>query len=190
MLTTLGPENRIWFCLRPTSLTRSFDGLSALVHNHLRSDPTNGDWYVFVNRRRTMMKILSFDRDGFWIWSKRLELGRFEELTGDGKKALTRTGLLALLEGVDVGRAAPVASATASARAAPRRTDGGALSRFLTLIDADPARTLPGASNGAPSAVSQYTVRIASTEAVSCRTPRPWLPCERRTRTSPPASVH
>ena len=44
MLTTLGPENRIWFCLRPTSLTRSFDGLSALVHNHLRSDPTNGDW--------------------------------------------------------------------------------------------------------------------------------------------------
>ena len=51
MLTTLGPHNRIWFCLRPTSLTRSFDGLSALVHNHLRSDPTNGDWYVFVNRR-------------------------------------------------------------------------------------------------------------------------------------------
>lgn len=102
MLTTLGSENRIWFCLRPTSLTRSFDGLSALVHNHLRSDPTNGDWYVFVNRRRTMMKILSFDRDGYWIWSKRLELGRFEALTGDGKKPLTRTGLLALLEGVDV----------------------------------------------------------------------------------------
>ena len=90
MLTTLGPENRIWFSLRPTSLTRSFDGLSALVHNHLRSDPTNGDWYVFVNRRRTMMKILSFDRDGYWIWSKRQELGRFEALTGDGKKPLTR----------------------------------------------------------------------------------------------------
>ena len=92
-----GPQH-----LRPTSLTRSFDGLSALVHNHLRSDPTNGDWYVFVNRRRTMMKILSFDRDGYWIWSKRLELGRFEALTGDGKKPLTRTGLLALLEGVNV----------------------------------------------------------------------------------------
>ncbi len=44
MLTTLGPENRIWFCLRPTSLTRSFDGLSELMHNHLRSDATNGDW--------------------------------------------------------------------------------------------------------------------------------------------------
>ena len=36
---------------------------------------------------------------GYWIWSKRLELGRFEALTGDGKKPLTRT---ALLEGVDV----------------------------------------------------------------------------------------
>ena len=74
MLTTLGPENRIWFCLRPTSLTRSFDGLSALVHNHLRSDPTNGDWYVFVNRRRTMMKILSFDRDGFmWMHTRAMD---------------------------------------------------------------------------------------------------------------------
>ncbi len=48
------------------------------------------------------MKILSFDRDGYWIWSKRLELGRFEELTGVGKRPLTRTGLLALLDGVDV----------------------------------------------------------------------------------------
>ena len=102
MLTTLAPDNYIWFCPRPTSLTRPFDGLSALVHNHLRSDPINGDWYAFVNRRRTMMKILSFDRDGFWIWSKRVELGRFEELAGDGKKPSTRTGLLALLEGVDI----------------------------------------------------------------------------------------
>ena len=102
MLTTLGSENRIWFCLRPTSLTRSFDGRLALVHNHLRSDPTIGDWYVFVNRQRTTMKILSFDRDGYWIWSKRLELGRFEELTGAGKKPLACTGLLALLEGVDI----------------------------------------------------------------------------------------
>ena len=107
MLTTLGPENRIWFCLRPTSLTRSFDGLSALVHNHLRSDPTNGDWYVFVNRRRTMMKILSFDRDGFWIWSKRLELGRFEELTGDGQ------------EGADAHRTAGAARRCGRGRAAP-----------------------------------------------------------------------
>ena len=49
-----------------------------------------------------MMKILSFDRDGYWIWSKRLEFGRFEELTGDGKKPLTRIGRLALLEGVDI----------------------------------------------------------------------------------------
>ena len=80
MLTTLGAENRIWFCLRPTSLTRPFDGLSALVHNHLRSDPTNGDWYVFVNRRRTMMKILSFDRDGYWWTATIRTFGRVASL--------------------------------------------------------------------------------------------------------------
>ena len=48
-LTTPRPDDRLWSCLRPTSLTRSFDGLSALVHYHLRSDPANVDWYVFVN---------------------------------------------------------------------------------------------------------------------------------------------
>ena len=79
---------------------RSFDGLSALVHDHLRSDPTNGDWYAFVNRQRTMMKVLSFDRHGYW--SKGLELGRFEELSGDGRKPLTRTELLALLKDGDI----------------------------------------------------------------------------------------
>ena len=51
--------------------------------------------------------LASFDRHGYWSWSKRLELGRFEELTGDGKKPLTRTGLLALLEAGDIGCAAP-----------------------------------------------------------------------------------
>ena len=69
------------------------------------------------------MKILSYDRDGYSIWSKRLELGRFEELTGDDKKPLTRTGLLA------PSRALP------QAHTGLRRTDRGALLPLLTLFD-------------------------------------------------------
>ena len=85
-------------------MRRSFDGLSALVRNELGADPANGHWYVFVNRRRTMLKVLAFDAGGYWVWAKRLEQGRFAALGGCGDRplALTRTGLLALLEGTDI----------------------------------------------------------------------------------------
>lgn len=48
----LTPACRIWLCTQPTDMRRSFDGLSALVRNHLAADPTSGDWYAFINRRR------------------------------------------------------------------------------------------------------------------------------------------
>ena len=83
-------------------MRRSFDGLSAMVRNELGADPAGGHWFVFVNRRRTMLKVLAFDGDGYWIWSKRLESGRFAGRDGAGRAELSRTALLALLEGKDI----------------------------------------------------------------------------------------
>jgi len=85
-------------------MRRSFHGLSALVRNDLGADPTDGNWYLFVNRRRTMVKILAFDGDGYWVWSKRLEVGRFARRreSVSGKVLLGRTALSALLEGTDI----------------------------------------------------------------------------------------
>ena len=100
----LGAEARIWMCIRPTDMRRSFDGLSALVRNHLGGDPTSGHWFVFVNRRKTMLKILAFDAGGYWIGSKRLEQGQFAAPGGSrsGKLLFSRTALLALIEGSDI----------------------------------------------------------------------------------------
>ena len=93
-------------------MRRSFDGLSAMVRNHMGADPTGGHWFVFVNRRRTLLKVLAFDGDGYWIWAKRLEAGQFAApgRSAAGKRAqdsmrcssllMTRTDLLALLEGM------------------------------------------------------------------------------------------
>ena len=103
-MLSLDGGRRIWLCTRPTDMRRSFDGLSALVRNDLRADPTGGNWFVFINKRQTMLKILSFDGDGYWIWSKRLEAGRFatRDETRSGKVPLNRTTLLALIEGTDI----------------------------------------------------------------------------------------
>ena len=60
-MLSIDPACRIWFCTQPTDMRRSFDGLSALVRNHLASDPTSGDWFVFINRRATQFKVLTFE---------------------------------------------------------------------------------------------------------------------------------
>ena len=104
VVLSLDCRRRIWFCTISMDMRRLFDGLSAMVRNELGADPTIGNLFVIVNRRRTMMKVLAFDGDGYWIWSKRLEAGRFE--SGDenltGKVALNGAALLALIEGADV----------------------------------------------------------------------------------------
>lgn len=103
-MLSLDGRRRIWLCTIPTDMRRSFDGLSAMVRNELGADPTSGSLFAFVNRRRTMMKVLAFDGDGYWIWSKRLEAGRFasRDETRTGKVALSGTALLALIEGTDI----------------------------------------------------------------------------------------
>ena len=95
---------RIWLYTAPCDMRRSYDGLSALVRHELGRDPTDGHWYVFVNRRRTMLKMLAFDAGGYWIWAKRLEQGRFAAPGGHVGRglSLTHTGLVALLEGADI----------------------------------------------------------------------------------------
>ena len=102
MLSTT-PGGRIWLCMQPTDMRCSFDGLSARVRRHLGEDPTSGHWFVFINRRKSLLKILAFDTGGYWIWSKRLEQGRFGVRGShkEGKRILNRTDLLALLEGMD-----------------------------------------------------------------------------------------
>lgn len=103
-MLSIAEGRRIWLCTSPTDMRRSFDGLSAQVHRHLEEDPSSGHWFVFINRRRTQLKILAFEESGYCLWSKRLEQGQFALLgeAGEVKRSLSRTALLALLEGIDM----------------------------------------------------------------------------------------
>ena len=104
-MLSVGAAPRIWLCTEPTDMRRSFDGLSALVKNHLGENPLGGCWFAFLNRRATQIKVLGFEDGGYWVWAKRLEHGQFARLhavDGSVKRTLLATEFLALLEGVDV----------------------------------------------------------------------------------------
>jgi transposase len=64
----------------PIDMRKGYDGLSGLVTNELQRLPTDGSVYVFFNTVRDKVKILIWDCDGYVIYAKRLERGRFEDL--------------------------------------------------------------------------------------------------------------
>jgi len=61
-----------------TDMRKSINGLSILVADRLALDPLSGHLFVFCNRKRDLLKILYWDRNGFCLWQKRLERDRFQ----------------------------------------------------------------------------------------------------------------
>lgn len=82
-------------------LRRSFDRLSAMVTDLLKQDPYSGHVFVFFNRRRDRVKLLVWERGGFWLLYKRLEIGSFGE---PAREEITARDLFLLLEGIEVVR--------------------------------------------------------------------------------------
>jgi len=74
---------RVYLCLSPCDMRRSFDGLHALVRDHLQLDAFAGHLFLFANKRRDRLKLLYWDRSGFAIWAKRLEAGTFAIPSGE-----------------------------------------------------------------------------------------------------------
>ena len=92
---------RIYLYREASDMRKSFDGLAALVSYGMKGDPLDGALYVFCNRRRTMVKILYWDRDGYAIWAKRLERGKYRLPTLDGESCeMDPATLTMMLEGI------------------------------------------------------------------------------------------
>jgi transposase len=85
-------------------MRKSFDGLCGEVGAFMGMNPLSGHVFVFVNKRRDRMKLMFWDRHGFWLFYKRLEMGRFQLPThGDGASCvLAYEELLLILEGIDL----------------------------------------------------------------------------------------
>ena len=103
-MLTLPPSVRIYLAAGATDLRRSIDGLSALVRDRLGLDPLTGHLFLFRNRRGDRLKILVWDRSGFWVLYKRLERGTFTWPAGEAATPfeMRAADLMLLLSGVDV----------------------------------------------------------------------------------------
>jgi transposase len=103
----LSPQTKVFLARQVTDMRKSFRGLLALTEGVLRQDPVSGHLFVFVNRRRDLLKILHWDGSGYWIWYRRLERGTFQLPSTDTEEAadsieMTPGQLSLILEGIDL----------------------------------------------------------------------------------------
>jgi transposase len=105
---------RIWLAIEPTDMRCGFDRLAERVRGVIGEDPLlcGGHLFVFRSRRGDRLKILTWDRDGFALWYKRLEQGVFKlphAPEGVRRLELRASELAMVLDGIDVSRLKRVA---------------------------------------------------------------------------------
>jgi transposase len=102
---SLALPGKVFLCLTPADMRKSFDGLSELVRTGLGGDPLSGHLFVFRNRRGDRLKLLYWDADGLAVWAKRLERGTFQFPSTSSAAAsveVTSTDLALILGGIDL----------------------------------------------------------------------------------------
>jgi len=102
------PHMRIYLCLEATDFRKGIDGLCCVCRQVLHKDPFSGSMFIFRNKRRTTLKIIVYDGQGYWMLVKRLSKGRFRwwpDMTGDSSVILTAPQLQLLIYNGDVSSA-------------------------------------------------------------------------------------
>jgi transposase len=102
-MLNLGLVEQVYLAPGATDLRKSIDGLSAVVSAVFELDPFSDRWFVFCNRQRDKLKILRWDTNGFWLYYRRLEKGRFRWPVQTGAAlSITRRQLQWLLDGLTI----------------------------------------------------------------------------------------
>jgi transposase len=96
---------RVLVAVEPADFRRGIDGLSALCRSELASDPFGGTLFIFRNRRKTAVKCLVFDGQGFWLLHKRMSKSKFtwwpSPMAGQRARPLEAHEVAVLLSGGD-----------------------------------------------------------------------------------------
>ena len=101
----LSAVHRYFLHREKTDMRKGIDGLSGLVRSGLKRDPLSGEIFIFFNHRRTQVKLLHWERDGFSVYYKRLERGTYEIPLIDeqnGSAELKSDQLMLILQGIEL----------------------------------------------------------------------------------------
>lgn len=103
-MLSLPPSVRIFVATEPTDMRKSFDGLANQTRSVMEHDPLSGHLFVFFNRRRIVVKVLYWDRNGYCVIAKRLERGSFAlaQANERGVMELEAAELGLIMEGIDL----------------------------------------------------------------------------------------
>jgi len=99
----LESSQRFFLFGEAVDMRKGFDGLSGLVRNSLDRDPLSGEVYIFLNRSRTLVKLLHWEGGGLVIYYKRLEKGIFQPPEGmEAGGKLLWSSLVLMVEGIRI----------------------------------------------------------------------------------------
>jgi transposase len=106
---TLPPSVRVFVAKEPVDGRKGADSLMAMVRSVFGHDPLSGHLFVFFSRRRDRVRVVYWDTNGFAMWSKRLESGRYSASlpapTAEGMTTIGAAELALVLEGIELAGA-------------------------------------------------------------------------------------
>jgi transposase len=99
----LNPGMQVFVKNGPTDMRRSFNGLALMVAEQFAQSSLDNHLFVFFNRKSDTVKLLYWDRNGYCLWSKRLERGVFcLPAIAEQTYSLSLHELNLLLEGIEL----------------------------------------------------------------------------------------
>jgi len=74
----LSASSQILVATAPQDFRKGIDGFAHLCRNEFSQNPKSGLVFVFINRSKTMVRLLTYESNGFWLMTKRLSKGKFQ----------------------------------------------------------------------------------------------------------------
>ena len=105
-MLSLPPSVKVYLAVDPVDMRKGMDALSNVVRNVIRQEPMSGHLFVFRGRRGHMLRILFWDRNGWALYTKRLEVGTFHlpviVAEGAQRVEIESAELALMLEGIEL----------------------------------------------------------------------------------------
>jgi transposase len=76
-MISVSAKHRIFLAIEPIDFRKGIDSIARLCQHQFHQDPMTGHYFIFRNKRKTDIKLLYYDSQGFCLYQKRLSTGRF-----------------------------------------------------------------------------------------------------------------